>query len=260
MEINNLILSKVSKEENKVKKIMRLIFGIILGLFIHYVSLFLIPSIRFIGGFIEKHPFITRGDVTQTSFLILSLVLIILFTRGKVSNYGLKGVKLGKLKNPVLFGIVWSFAAVSIGAVLRIIIDSPGGNDGEMMMPGGLLKPILSVWILASISEEIFFRGFLQSFFMPLKQYGLRLFKAYLSAPVMICAVWFGLGHLGLLSIMSSDIVIAIVLNAIVLGLLAGYYREKTGSIIPAIVVHMIFNIVGSFITVILTRIIVYEI
>jgi membrane protease YdiL (CAAX protease family) len=54
-----------------------------------------------------------------------------------------------------------------------MVIDTPGASSSEMMMPGGLLKPILSMWILASISEEIFFRGFLQSFFMPLKKYGL---------------------------------------------------------------------------------------
>jgi len=135
-----------------------------------------------------------------------------------------------------------------------MVIDTPGASSSEMMMPGGLLKPILSVWILASISEEIFFRGFLQSFFMPFKKYGFRVSKAYISVPVMICAVWFGLGHLSLLRLMSPDIVIGIVLNATVLGLLAGYYREKTGSVIPAIIIHMIFNIVGGFVTAYLTR------
>lgn len=33
--------------------------------------------------------------------------------------------------------------------------------------------------------------------------------------------------------------------NAAVLGLIAGYYREKSGSLIPAIGAHMTFNIVG---------------
>jgi len=237
-----------------VNKIKRLIFGIILGLMIHWISLIVIPSIRFIVEFVEGHRYITRGDVTQISFLILSLILIVVFTRGEVSNYGLKAVKPGELRNPVLLSIVLSFVVISAGMIIRMVIDTPGASSREMMMPGGLIKPILSVWILASISEEIFFRGFLQSFFMPLKKHGFRVFKAYISVPVMICAVWFGLGHLSLLRLMSPDIVIGIVLNATVLGLLAGYYREKTGSVIPAIIIHMIFNIVGGFVTAFLTR------
>jgi len=237
-----------------VKNIKRLIFGIILGLLIHWISLIVIPSIDFIDDFIKGHRYITRGDVTQASFLILSLILIVVFTRGKISNYGLKAIKIGELRNPVLLSITLSFALISAGMIIRIVIGTPGAGSREMIMPGGLLKPILSVWILASISEEIFFRGFLQSFFMPLKDHGFRLFKAYISVPVMICAVWFGLGHLFLLRLMRPDIVIGIVLNATMLGLLAGYYREKTGSIIPAIAVHMIFNIAGSFVTAFLTR------
>jgi membrane protease YdiL (CAAX protease family) len=29
------------------------------------------------------------------------------------------------------------------------------------------------------------------------------------------------------------------------LGLVAGYYREKTGSLIPAIIIHALFNVGG---------------
>jgi len=238
------------EDAEKMNKSSRLIFGVILGLTIHYCSLMVIPSIGFIDEFVKKHQYITRGDVIQTSFLVLSFVLIILFSRGKVSKFSLKAVKIGKLKNPILLSIVFAFVIISINMLLRIIIEKPGQGFSVMMMPGGLLKPILSVWILASISEEIFFRGLLQSLFMPLKEFGFKLYKSFISVPVMVCAVWFGLGHLGLLRMMRPYIVVGIVVNATVLGLVAGYYREKTGSIIPAIVVHMVFNIVGTFVAV----------
>jgi len=37
-------------------------------------------------------------------------------------------------------------------------------------------------------------------------------------------------------------------LFAVIFGVIAGYYREKTGSLVPAVIVHMKFNISGSFV------------
>ncbi len=37
-----------------------------------------------------------------------------------------------------------------------------------------------------------------------------------------------------------------IVFFGFILGLFAGYYRERSGSIIPAIIVHILFNIGGT--------------
>ena len=47
--------------------------------------------------------------------------------------------------------------------------------------------------------------------------------------------------------------VIAIVAFAFILGLVAGYYREKTESLIPAILVHMFANIGGSLASILLS-------
>jgi membrane protease YdiL (CAAX protease family) len=40
----------------------------------------------------------------------------------------------------------------------------------------------------------------------------------------------------------------AITLQAFILGLIADYYHEKTGSLIPAYFVHLTFNVVGMVI------------
>jgi membrane protease YdiL (CAAX protease family) len=37
-----------------------------------------------------------------------------------------------------------------------------------------------------------------------------------------------------------------VVPTATILGFIAGYFREKTGSIVPAIVAHFVFNVVGA--------------
>jgi membrane protease YdiL (CAAX protease family) len=118
-----------------------------------------------------------------------------------------------------------------------------------------LIRAILSVWVLASICEEVFCRGLLQGFLDPLRGYGLTVFRWHISVPVIVCALGFGLGHLILLGRMASPMVAFIVVSGSILGLLAGYYRETTGSIIPAIAVHMTFNVVGAGIPMVLMRI-----
>jgi len=54
---------------------------------------------------------------------------------------------------------------------------------------------------------------------------------------------------------MSYVIVISIVVSATLLGFIAGYYREKTGSLLPAIAAHITFNIVAFGIPTIMTSI-----
>jgi membrane protease YdiL (CAAX protease family) len=45
---------------------------------------------------------------------------------------------------------------------------------------------------------------------------------------------------------MSINKALVIVLFAFLLGIIAGYHREKSGSLAPAIIVHMFANIGGS--------------
>ena len=60
-----------------------------------------------------------------------------------------------------------------------------------------------------------------------------------------MCAVLFGLAHLCLIGRMPGAMLPVIVLSTTLLGFIAGYFREKTGSLIPAIAAHITFNIVG---------------
>ena len=49
---------------------------------------------------------------------------------------------------------------------------------------------------------------------------------------------------------------IAILVSTTVLGFIAGYYREKTGSLLPAISAHTTFNIVGTLTPVVVNYIV----
>jgi membrane protease YdiL (CAAX protease family) len=56
--------------------------------------------------------------------------------------------------------------------------------------------------------------------------------------------LFFGFMHFVLIKSMGPA-AIPVILLAVVLGLVAARYRERTGSLLPAIIVHALFNIGG---------------
>ena len=65
----------------------------------------------------------------------------------------------------------------------------------------------------------------------------ISVFKISVSVAVVFAAAVFGVVHLG------SGL--AVFAGAIVLGLVAGELRRRSGSLLPAVIVHAIFNLPG---------------
>jgi hypothetical protein len=91
--------------------------------------------------------------------------------------------------------------------------------------------------VCAPIQEEIIFRGLLQSFLEQRWVTTFVVFGASLSAAVLFTATLFGVSHSE-----SGPVVVA---GAIALGLVAGELRRRSGSLLPAVIVHALFNVLG---------------
>jgi membrane protease YdiL (CAAX protease family) len=234
-----------------MRDIVRLTLGISMGLVVYLLAVRIVPSVGLVRGLIKANRWLSSGTVTQIVLFVLSLALIFIFGRGDPGAYGLRGIMMRRLLIPIGISVAVSLLLIVPGLVLIVRGGSPGAAGPGM----DLLRLILTVWVLASICEEVFYRGLLQGFLDPLRVHGFTLFRRYLSLPVVVCALGFGLGHLILLGRMGAPMVGFIVVNATVLGLLAGYFREATGSIVPAIAVHMTFNVVGASVPMILMKI-----
>jgi uncharacterized protein len=111
----------------------------------------------------------------------------------------------------------------------------------DFITHSSFLLVFLKFIVLAAISEEIFMRGLIQTeldFF----QGSIRLRAIQLTTPVIVTAFLFGAMHLfplgskGMLNFMT----------AFILGLIAGYYREKSGSLFPALIAHASYNFWGG--------------
>ncbi len=229
-----------------MKESVRLAAGIGMGLVIYFVGLYVVPGFGPLRALTSK-TIISSGEITQAVYLVVSMTLMLILTRGRLGRYGFRWPAL----KPTLLAIL---TAAVLQVLLLVVMMVSVSMFGPPMMTGRLVgqmgtsvpRTILAVWLIASTCEELFYRGLLYGFMEPLKSRGVSVGGLYISLPVAVCALMFGLGHLCVMSFMPGVVVANIVLATTVCGFVAGYIRERTGSILPAILVHMTFNAVGS--------------
>lgn len=181
--------------------------------------------------------------ITHSAMLILSIVLICCLR--KYVNYKIAWPKFKKTLKPMLLGflavVIINALLVGLGKVFGIEAGSHFVFD--VMTP---LQVFLFICILASVAEEVLFRGFLQNILKPLQAGGIKFCKRHLSMPVMIAALAFSLAHLILIvSGAGAYFIFRTLAFTFVLGLIAGYYQEKYDNNAYAILVHMSGNLLG---------------
>jgi len=187
-----------------------------------------------------RNVFVLPSAVTHGLMVLGSIILIVTLGRGEWRRFGFTRGSY-RFRPAILLWVLPTAAFAILGS-----LSGGARNSTRSPLSGSPLQTILFVWIVASISEEIFARGLFQGLLSDWSTRGVRLFRRwFLGLPVWISAVTFGLGHLVLLPIMGS-MTIPICISATLLGLLAGYHRQVSGSLIPAILVHALFNIGGT--------------
>lgn len=177
--------------------------------------------------------------LTHAGMLLLSLAVMVVYGKARLKRFGWawpQGSAWGRI---AALGFAVGLVVNALFLLLRIEFD---------LLPGYTLAQIvLFVWIWASLCEEVLCRGLLQTLWEKAMPGGTRR----LNAAILLSALFFMLMHVPLLAMGAPAIMMIILLPAaFVLGVLAGYVRRQTESILPAVVVHMLFNISGTAVTV----------
>ncbi len=193
-----------------------------------------------------RESFGARGFYLKLLMIVLSMAAILVLGKGDLRAYGFVGVGafdwldfLWKSTATLAAGF-----AVFLGIVATISIRTQ--REPVAFPKESFRNHVLFIWIWSSLAEEVLTRGLLQSYLAPFGQTRFMLFGASISLPVLISALFFSAMHLGLLRKMTRYFVLALLFDTFVMGLVAGYYREQSGSLIPAVWVHMIGNMIGS--------------
>ena len=218
----------------------RTILAVVLGLIVLIFSGAIFQIILTQSDLMNDYPGLQK-TLNHTLMLVFSILLIVIINKGKLKGYGFTwNIKfpIGKL---ILISILLGFLPSII-----IMVANFSGEDFPVS-DFSWLEKIIYIWFWASICEEVFTRGLIQGFLFPAKHIGFNVLNHFISLPVIIGAVFFGTMHFMLLTFgMAFFTVLIIVVFGIILGIIAGYYREQTNSLVPAIMVHMCFNIGGS--------------
>jgi membrane protease YdiL (CAAX protease family) len=232
---------------NKIKEntLLTILVALFLGAFVFITSKYLAS---WTTPFVEKYialNYYTQNTIFKFYILILSLIGIWIVNNKSFSNYGFIKPKNINYSKMTLVSIGILLASMILGSILFVgILRNYFPTDNNKTFPSqSILQMILTVWIWSSITEEFLSRGLVQGFMNHLKN---KKFLG-LSIPVIFSGLFFGAMHLGLIKAgMAYWFVGMIVSNATVVGLLAAYYREKSESILPAIYIHILANVVGS--------------
>ena len=220
--------------------VFKVLIAIFLGLLVLMLSSAVQMTIMSKKSIIENYSVVENISMHLPMF-IFSVLIILLLNKGKLKEYGF----IWNMNFPIIKIIVISILIGFIFSVIGkyFIHSTSKGPTSDF----SLIEQIIYTWFLASISEEVLTRGLIQGYLSPLKHVGFKLFKYFISLPIFVGALFFGAMHLALLAV-GVDIytVMNIVVFATILGLIAGYQKEKTSSLTPAIIVHMCFNIGGG--------------
>ena len=161
--------------------------------------------------------------------LVIALTLIYFLssrTRG-FSRFGFEGS-----------GVRYIWIAITLGVPIGFVLtfDASRFNSTNPFDEVSLQPWMIFLYFIIGtpIQEEVIFRGLLQTTLEQRLRISFPALGTSISSAVLIVAVLFGLIHL--------TIGVATAVAALVLGLLAGELRRRSSSLLPAIVLHAIFN------------------
>lgn len=175
--------------------------------------------------------------------LCLSLLVIFLLSMGMLPLWGFQ---LPTLEVMVLLSTFGIFAAIVVAVVSEHISPTPEKMNPPSDRRGRIIFFIVIV-LLASIAEEMLFRGFLQNILDNSLLLALDLGWFSITGGAIVSAIVFGLIHVAPAKQMGSSVPVLTV-SAFILGLIAGIFLTLSGSLILPIIVHMEFNLVGFII------------
>ena len=174
----------------------------------------------------------------KTSLIVFALLAMKLYG-GAPAQYGLRPAEPYRRWRVILPGL-------GLGMLATALIFVTPAKGMKVLQSFGFLSLVLLVWLLSSISEEIFTRGWFQGSLETEATKPVSLLGFSLPRPVLASALLFGGLHLSLL-VAGADLwtVGIIVSSTFFLGLCAGQYRHRYRGLGPSILVHVAFNVGG---------------
>jgi membrane protease YdiL (CAAX protease family) len=174
----------------------------------------------------------------HATMLLIGVALIAWFSRGNFSEYGLQWPKhRNYVRSALWWGAAFGLLMTVVDYFPQILRHAPP-PDNLALTPRSIGPWLFFEWILVGPTEEIPFRGLLQTFLMQRTSGRLRFWKYEMHVAGVVLALLFALAHLT--SFWQENLWIALgqQVYAFALGILYAYWREKSGSLLAPIIGH----------------------
>ena len=185
----------------------------------------------------ESRPWLAMF-VNHAVMLLIALLLIGWFGKGRFSEYGLQWPKRQHyVPSALAWGAFFGVLMTAVDYFPQILKHLPP-PENLSLSPASIGAGIFFEGIFVGPTEEIPFRGLLQTFLMQRSSGRVRLFKHDMHIAGVILALLFALAHLA--SFWTEDFRIALgqQIYAFALGILYAYWREKSGSVLAPMIGH----------------------
>jgi uncharacterized protein len=170
--------------------------------------------------------------------LLIALALIAWFSRGNFSAYGLEWPRHRHyVPSTLLWGAAFGLLMTAVDYFPQILRHVPPA-DHLALTPRSIGAWLFFEGIFVGPTEEIPFRGLLQTLLMQRTSGHVRFWKYEIHVAGVVLALLFALAHLA--SFWKENLWIAFgqQIYAFVLGILYAYWREKSGSLLAPIIGH----------------------
>jgi membrane protease YdiL (CAAX protease family) len=180
------------------------------------------------------------GGICFKGILAGLAIGLMLIDRRRLARFGFRLSRSWPLD--WVIGIAIGGAIGALGSA--VIVLTPAKGMG-FLQDQSFWQIVLGVWIVSSIAEEIFVRGLVQSWMTD--RGGVRLGRFRISTAVLASGLLFGSMHLPIVR-MGVDVWTVCIVFAFTtsLGIAAAWYRQRTGSLLLPIALHMAGNIGGA--------------
>lgn len=176
--------------------------------------------------------------VNHAVMLVVAVALIAWLSRGNLSEYGLQWPRWNSY---ALSALAWG----AFFGVLMTVVDYCPQILKHLPPPENLPLSARSIgaWlffeaIYVGPTEEIPFRGLMQTFLMQRVSGRVRLWKYEMHVAGVILAILFALAHLSSFWTENFWLALGQQIYAFALGILYAYWREKSGSLLAPIIGH----------------------
>lgn len=173
--------------------------------------------------------------------LLFLLFFVIFVKRKSKGNFKEFGFSLSDYKS-----LLKSFIIGIVLVTIHIVVSRNFEGRGHYLNNYPITIKILIYGLLIPLSEEVFFRGWLQTLLTRRMTNSFQIYKINLKFSIVIIAFLFCLFHsLLYLADVSLSKTATVILFTFFLGIFSGYYRDKEKSLLPAIIMHISYNSAG---------------